>query len=249
MEKNIWVIAVAVALGGMAPSLGFADRPLITEDAGTAEKGTFEIEIAFDFAREDNRDNFYIPSFQIVYGLTESLEIAAGFSYIFLDREEGGNDDGVGDLYAILKYRTWEEGANYPAMALKPFLKVPTASEVKGLGSRKTDFGLTAAFSKSFEGFNLHLDGTYLVLGEKDVTDRFFLGAAGEFEIVKGFNLVSEIRYGNNFNSTSKDDPATLMAGFQAEMGGAVFDAGATLGLNSAAPDYLLTVGVTLKFK
>jgi hypothetical protein len=39
------------------------------------------------------------------------------------------------------------------------------------------------------------------------------------------------------------------MAGFQAEIAGAVFDAGLTIGLNRAAPDYYLTVGVTLKFK
>ena len=61
--------------------------------------------------------------------------------------------------------------------------------------------------------------------------------------------MVSEIRYGNNFNSSRKDDPATVMAGFQADVAGAVFDAGVTLGLNNAAADYLFTVGVTLKFK
>ena len=53
--------------------------------------------------------------------------------------------------------------------------------------------------------------------GEKNVTDQLPLGLAGEFEIAKGLNLVSEIRYGNNFNSSRKDDPATLMAGFQAD--------------------------------
>ena len=95
----------------------------------------------------------------------------------------------------------------------------------------------------------MHLDGTYLVFGEKDVTDQFGLGVAGEFEIAKGFNFVSEFRYANNLNSSRKDDPATFMAGFQTEIAGAVFDAGLTLGLNNAAADYLFTVGVTLKFK
>lgn len=249
MGKIIWGLAVAVALGGMVPDLGLAGRPLITEDAGTVEKRAVELEIAFDHGRENNREKYYIPSLQIAYGLTERLEMAAGFAYIFLNREESGNVDGVGDLYAYLKYRLWGEGINHPAFALRPFLNVPTASEEKGLGSGKADYGLTAAFSKSFEGFSLHLDGTYLVLGKKEVTDRFSLGLAGEFAIAKGFNLVSEIRYRNNFNSSSKDDPAAFMAGFQADIAGAVFDAGVILGLNSAAPDYLLTVGVTLKFK
>jgi hypothetical protein len=248
MRKIIWGIAVAVSLAGL-PNWSFAARPLATEDAGTAEKGAVEIELAFDHARDDNRDKFYAPSLQVAYGLTERIEIAAGLPYLFFDPQDGGRADGVGDLYAYLKYRVWGERDLYPALTLKPFLKVPTADEDKGLGSGKTDFGLTAAFSESFTGFNLHLDGTYVFCGEKDVTDQLSLGLAGEFEIVKGFNFVSEVRYGNNFNSSRKDDPATLMGGIQAEFAGAVFDAGLTLGLNRAAPDYLVTVGVTLKFK
>jgi len=249
MKKAGWGAAIVFCLAFLLPGWTFAARPLFTEDAGTAEKGSVEIELAFDHARDENRDKYYVPLFQIAYGLTERLEIAVGLPYIFLDPKEGGKVDGLGDMYAYLKYRIWEEGTNYPALALRPFLKFPTASEKKGLGSEKTDFGLTAAFSESFVGFNLHLDGTYLVFGEKDVTDQFLLGVAGEFEIVKGFNLVSEFRYRNNFNSSRKDDPATFMAGFQAEAAGAVFDAGLTLGLNNAAADYLFTVGVTLKFK
>ena len=249
MKKMLWSLAILLAWNWMAPNGGHAGRPLFTEDAGTAEKGSVEIELAFDQARDDNRDKYYISSLQIAHGLTERLEIAAGLPYILLDPKEGGKVDGLGDMYAYLKYRIWGEGTNYPALALRPFLKFPTASEKKGLGSEKTDFGLTVAFSESFVGFNLHLDGTYLVFGEKDVTDQFLLGVAGEFEIVKGFNLVSEFRYRNNFNSSRKDDPATVMAGFQAEVAGAVFDAGLTLGLNNAAADYLFTVGVTLKFK
>ena len=249
MEKIIWGIAVFLALGWMAPNGGHAGRPLLTEDAGTAEKGAMEIELAFDQARDDNRDKYYVPSLQIAYGLTERVEVAAGLPYIFLDSREGGKADGVGDMYAYLKYRVWGEQNLFPALTLKPFLKLPTASERKGLGSGKTDFGLTAVFSKSFVGFNLHVDGTYTVIGEKDVTDPFSLGLAGEFEITEGFNLVGEIRYGNNSNSSRKDDPATFLAGFQTEIAGAIFDAGVTLGLNSAAADYLFTVGVTFKFK
>ena len=232
-----------------SPGWGLAGRPLLTEDAGTVEKGAREIELAFDHARDNNRDKYYIPSLQIAYGLTERIEIAAGMPYIFLHPKESGRVDGAGDLYAYLKYRVWGERDLYPALTLKPFLKFPTADENKGLGSGKTDFGLTAGFSESFMGFNLHGDGTYLVFGEKDVTDQMSLGLAGEFEIAKGINFVSEFRYGNNFNSSRKDDPASFMAGLQTEIAGALFDAGLTLGLNNAAPDYVFTVGVTLKFK
>ena len=249
MKRAGWTAAILLGLVLMTPNGSFAGRPLLTEDAGTVERGAVEVEPAFDYTRDNNRDKYFIPSLQIAYGLTERVEIAAGLPYVFLDPKEGDKKEGIGDLYAYLKYRIWGEREIYPALTLKPFLKLPTASESKGLGSGEPDLGLTAAFSESFVGFNLHVDGTYTVLGDKDVTDQFSLGLAGEFEISKGFNFVSEIRYGNNFNSRHKDDPATFLAGFQAEIAGAIFDAGLTLGLNSAAADYLLTVGVTLKFK
>lgn len=249
MKRRAWGAAVLWGLLLIAPAGSFAGRPLLTEDAGTVEKGGVEIELAFDHARDETGGKDYIPSLQIAYGLSERVEIAAALPYIFRDPGEGGRADGLGDLFVYLKCRVWGEGQNFPALALKPFLKLPTAREGKGLGSGETDFGLTAVFSRSFGGFNLHVDGTYTVLGEKDVADPLSLGLAGEFEIVKGVNFVGEIRYGNNFNTSRKDDPATLLTGFQAGIAGALFDAGVTLGLNRAAADYLFTVGVTFKFK
>jgi hypothetical protein len=249
MKKIIWGFFVAMVLGGLAPKFALAARPLITEDADTLGKGSAKIEAGLDYARDNNGDKYFFSSLQLAYGLRDRLEIAATLPYFFLYPKEGARVDGVGDLYAYLRYRVWEEKGFYPALALKPILKIPIADENKGLGSGKTDFGFNAAFSKSFSGFNLNFDATYVFYGEKNVTDQLLLGLAGEFEIAKGFNLVSEIRYGNNFNSGRKDDAATLMVGFQAEALGAVFDAGVAFGLNSAAPDYVLTAGVTLKFK
>ncbi len=59
---------------------------------------------------------------------------------------------------------------------------------------------------------------------------------------------VSEITYTNNFNSARKDDPASILLGLQAPVGKVQLDTGLSLGLNTAAPDYALTMGVTIKF-
>ena len=64
----------------------------------------------------------------------------------------------------------------------------------------------------------------------------------------KGLLVVSEVRYVNNFNSDRKDDPASILLGLQAPVGKVLLDAGLSLGLNTAAPDYVLTMGVTIKF-
>jgi hypothetical protein len=247
--KRIGTLVMALlSLWALEPSAAFGGRPLATEDAGTVEKGFFELELAFDYSRDNNRDKNYIPSAQLAYGLTERAEVALAGSYLFKDVHEGGREDGWGDGMAYLKYRVWGEGENYPAFSLKPQVKIPAADENKGLGSGKADYGLTAVFSKSFTGLNLHFNTGYGWIGEKGATDEINLALAGEYEVRKGLLAVSEIRYTNNFNSDRNDDPASILLGLQVPVGKVLLDAGLSLGLNTAAPDYVLTMGVTIKF-
>ena len=42
-------------------SPAFAARPLTTDDAYTVEKGKFQLEAGFDFARQDNHDKEFGP--------------------------------------------------------------------------------------------------------------------------------------------------------------------------------------------
>ena len=56
MKRRAWGAAVLWGLPAAAPGWSFAGRPLLTEDAGTVEKGGVEIELAFDHARDDNGD-------------------------------------------------------------------------------------------------------------------------------------------------------------------------------------------------
>ena len=233
----------------LGPSLGYAGRPLFTEDTGTTDKGTFELELALDYLQEDNRDKYFIPIAQLAYGLTERIEIAASVEYIFWNIHDGDREDGWGDVNVYFKYRVWDEGKFHPAFAFKPLIKIPTANENKDLGSGKTDYGLTAIFSKSFGSWNIDFDASSLFVGENHKPDILSAGLAAEYEVKKGLRAVGEVRYGNNFNSDDKDDPAFILFGFQSEMGSAIFDAGLNMGLNNAAPDYGFTLGVTLQFK
>jgi len=249
MKRLGLVIAILFSLGALDPLPALAGRPLVTEDAGTIEKGFFGWQLSLDYSRESNHDKNYIPAAQLAYGLTERAEVAVTGSYIFRDIHEGGREDGWGDMVAYLKYRVWEEGKDYPAFTLKPSLKIPTASEDKGLGSGKADYGLTAVFSKAFGGGALHFNIGYTLIGKKEATDELNLGLAGEYGLRKWLVGVSEIRYTQNFNSDSNDDPASFLIGLQVSAGKTVWDAGLSLGLNKAAPDYAFTIGVTIKFR
>lgn len=243
--RSLAFIPVFLILGS---SVVFAARPLITDDTGTVEKGRFELELAFDYLRDEDHQSHYLPSAQLKYGLLERAEIAASIGYIQRDVPLSGKVDGWADLNLYLKYRLWEEGKYSPSGALKPLVKFPTASRDKGLGSGKIDYGIGPIFSKSYSDFRFHFEAIYFFIGEIGEKDILSTGAAMEYEFLKGWTAVGEVRYADNFNSDRNDDPLLVNVGLKKEIAWAVFDAAFNLGLNPAAPDYGFTVGVTIGF-
>ena len=249
MRRISWIGALLLALCLFPFAPLFAARPLFTEDTETVEKGAFEMELGFDYYREDNRDKNYLPFVQLKYGPIEKMEIGSTIGYLWNDVHEGGRLDGWTDLFVYLKYRLWEEGEYYPAFALKPLVKLPTQTWREHTESRRADYALGAIFDKSFGKAALHFDLFYYLIGDPGESDVLSTGVAAEYEFLKGWSGVGEVRYLRKLNTDRKDDLLFLNFGLKKEVGWAVLDAAVNVGLNSAAPDYGLTVGVTIPFK
>jgi hypothetical protein len=225
LNKVAIFLVIIFGLWAVKPSGTFAGRPLNTEDAGTVEKGFFELELAADYFRGNHADKNFVPSAQLAYGLTERAEVAVGGGYIFKDIPDDSREDGWADVVTYVKYRVWEEGTYYPAFTIKPQLKIPTASESKGLGSGKADYSLVAVFSKSFERVNFHFNLGYTNIGKERAVDELILALAAEYEVKKGLLAVGEIRGGQNLNSYFGDDPWNALLGLQFQEGNVILDA------------------------
>jgi hypothetical protein len=249
MKKISWIGVLLYFHCLFTPVPLFAARPLFTEDTETVEKGSFEMELGFDYLRDDNRDKYYLPSTQLKYGPLEKMEIGGTIGYLWRDIHEGGRLDGWTDLFAYLKYRLWEEGEYYPAFALKPLLKLPTQTWREPTESRRADYALGTIFDKSFGKAALFFDLFYYLIGDPGESDVLSTGMAAEYEFLKGWSAVGEVRYLRNFNTDRKDDPLFLNFGLKKDVDWAVLDAAVNVGLNNAAPDYGFTVGMTIPFR
>ena len=249
MRRISWMGALLLALCLFSPVPLFAARPLFTEDTDTAEKGSLEMELGFDYFREGNRNKDYIPSMQLKYGPIEAMEIGGTIGYLWRDVHEGGSLEGWTDLFAYLKYRLWEEGEYYPAFALKPLLKLPTQTWREHTESRRVDYALGAVFDKSIGKVTLFFDIFYYWIEDPGQNNVLNTGMAAEYKFLERWSAVGEVRYLDNFNSDRKDDPLFLNFGLKKEVGRVVLDAAVNVGLNNAAPDYGFTVGVTIPFK
>jgi hypothetical protein len=232
-------------------SSAYAARPITIDDAGTVEKGTFQLEVGFDAARQDNHDREFSPSVTLTYGLFERMDMGAGSSYLFLHPKESENEKGLGDTELKMKYRLFDEKEWIPAFAITGNLKIPTASDSKGLGSGKTDFGINTIITKNLsKRWVVHLNMGYTFVGEHGVNHEFNYSAATQFILSDKWALVGEIGGVNNFNGHKRDDPFSgLLGTYYLISDNVVWDAGVELGINKAAPDFRFMTGLTLFFK
>jgi cobalt/nickel transport protein len=229
----------------------YAARPLTTDDAWTVEKGKFQLETGFDAARQDNHDQELGPSVTLSYGLLERMDLGLGSGYIFLDPKEGERENGFADTELKAKYRLFDEKDWIPAFAISGTLKIPTASESKGLGSGEADFGINAIATKNLsKKLALHLNLGYTFIGENHVDNELNYSLGCQFTLTEKWALVGEVVGVNNLNGRKGDDPLSSLIGtYYLISDNLVLDAGIEIGVSKAAPDFRITTGLTWFFK
>jgi len=235
-----------------SPSItAYAARPLTTDDAGTVEKGEFQVEVGFDALRQDNHDREYSPSLTLTYGLLDRMDLGIGSGYIFSRPKEDKKENGIVDTELKLKYRWIDEKDWRPAFAMTGTLKLPTASESRGLGSGQTDFRINAILKKNLsKKLVLHLNLGYTFIGEDHVNNELNYSMAAQFILTEKWGLVGEVMGVNNFNGRRGDDPFSGLIGtYYLITDKIIWDAGLEIGMSKAAPDFRLTTGLTLLFK
>lgn len=232
-------------------SSALAARPLATDDAWTVEKGKFQVETGFDFTRQDNHDREYSPSLPLTYGLLEQMDLGIGSGYIFFHPKEGERENGFADTEIKLKYRWIDEKNWRPACAVSGILKIPTASQSKGLGSGQTDFGINAMLTKNLsKRWVIHLNLGYTFIGEDRVNNELNYSIATQFTLTEKWGLVGEVAGVNNFNGRHGDDPFSGLIGtYYSITDKIIWDAGVEIGMSKAAPDYRITTGLTVLFR
>jgi hypothetical protein len=187
----------------------YAARPLVTEDAYPAEQGDVEVEAGIELETTTQSYSLTAP-FSFGFGVTDWLELAIKPSVLYQDDQDASPRQvaGVGDLVlgakALLPFRPFDLD-----LALVPSLKIPTASESRGLGTGKVDAGLIFVMSKTFtDTQELDFNVGYTTVGkDSDVQlqDQLFIALAGATSIpglAEGrFQLVAEV-----FGTTAEED-------------------------------------------
>jgi hypothetical protein len=179
------------------------------------------------------------------------MDLGIGGGYVFSHPEEGERENGMADTEIKWKYRWIDEKNWRPAFAVSSILKIPTASESKGLGSGQTDFGINAILTKNLnKKWVIHFNLGYIFIGEDHVNNELNYSMAAQYTLTEKWGLVGEVVGVNNLNGRHGDDPFSGLIGtYYSITDKIIWDAGFEIGMNKAAPDFRLTTGLTWLFK
>lgn len=239
-------------------SAALAGRPLTIDDVEPVEKGKVEFELGglIDVASFRNKDFELDYPFALTLGLVERLEVSLGTSHLRRHLAEEKPPTGFTDIILATKYKFLEQGRVLPAFAFATGLKLPTASQAKGLGNNKTEFDLNLIATRTFEKFSLHSMVSWFYKNsfredDTHVNPRNVVrgGLAAEVPILEKFSLVGEI-YGQNQEERGQPNLWVANVGFRfSPWDFVVFDAALAKGFGrSGQPKLAGTVGLTYTF-
>ena len=242
------------------PTVSFAARPLITDDAGTLGKGRFQVEsgIAVSDHRQDydgvaTKEYGTSSDTTFSYGLADNIDIVLGLPYEKTKVKEDDvtvhDENGLADVGMEVKWRFLEKDGL--ALALKPGLSFPTGNDKKCLGTGRMTYGMLFIATKELEPFAFHLNAGYKRNENRTDERKDIWGAdlAGEVSVLKPLKLVANAGIVTNTDRGSSTAPAFALVGLIYSITENIdIDLGYKRGLNKAEADNTYIGGLTIKF-
>jgi len=241
--------AVAVATLLIACQ-AFATHPLGTEDPGTADPMTLQVEVTGETHHLSDGSETDL-GLSLTTGIVPHLDIALNAGYVILAPDGGSSENGIGDLELALKWNFLEEKENVPGLALKLGGTIPTGDEDKGLGSGGYALAAMLIAGKTLGNVEIYLNLGYARIdktAEGDKPNLFAASLAGKWEMIEALALVGEILYATP-GADGEDPPVAMTAGLVWEIADNFsIDIGGRVGLTETAPDWSVLAGINYTF-
>jgi hypothetical protein len=238
---------ILVVLFTLLPGPADASRPLDTEDTGTVEPGTAQLELSGTFARGDSIDAWLVLA-KLATGVVPRLEASVQASFLALDRPDARSEAGLSDTFVRVKYRLLEETPTLPALLAAVELRLPTGDAERGLGLDDIDVVPLAVASKNLGPVTVFGNAGYRFVLRDRVFDAWLLSAAIEYRATGTLSLVAEL-VSDLATTPARDDTVLVRAGLVYGLTDRLkLDGAVGFGLTRRSPDVTVTVGITVTF-
>ena len=259
MPALLLALALLLGPGGAAAARAGEiqpDRPEITESARLVPRGSFQLETGLAFSREsragETAEHRLDTEADLRIGVARNIEVdLEGEPFA---RVRGPQDDtGPGDITLGLRYR-FLEGAEEepwsPSLAIKPFVKLPIASEP--IGSGRADFGVLFLASVALPlDFELEVNAGAAAVGQTHGSaylGQAIVSASITRDLAPWIYAFVELFYNSRAQRDERDQFA-LNTGLVYRLTPTLtLDAGVQTSLLGQGPDYLIRTGLSVRF-
>lgn len=232
-----------------------ADRPDTTESPVTVDAGHFQFELSFvEWRKGGDGEEFALLPTNIKIGLTNNMDVQFVVNPYLRSVSAGGTDAGHGDSQIRLKVNLWgnDGGDGFfgeTAFALMPFIQFPTGADAFS-NDDHLEWGIIAPFSMPLPaefGLTLMAELDWVRDGNGGYDTLFVHTAALGRDIYGPF--AGYIEYvGVAAIDGGSDYQASVGLGLTYSLNeNCLLDCGMDVGLNSAADDLRLFVGMTYR--
>ena len=244
------VVAAATQSGQEEEEFIKPSRPGVANPAEIQKAGVLQLEFGYDanFRAEEFRSQ-QSAALTLRFAASSRLLLQADLDTVLSETDESGTRmTGIGDVRLGFQIVALKDTERHPALAFAYYVKLPSASEEKGLGTGRFDHKFVALVSRKLGSVDMDLNGALLVVGRENASGwitggQGALSFSGEFE--NGFGLEGEL------SGQTKDD--TQPKGLYA-LGALTYkvnrrfslDSGMRFGLTDDAPRVGVFAGITV---
>ena len=231
------------------PDFIVPSRPTVSNPAEFQRPGVLQLELGYN-------SNFHAPGFSIEQDLPLALRFAVTRRLLLEFDGDSPNSQtvdrvkttGVGDTQLGIQVVLQHQQETRPAISFAYYIKLPTASSTKGLGTGRVDHNFIALVSKNIGKLTVDFNAIYLLAGRTSEGGHSSSGQgalAASRGITKRFGIQGEI------SGASRNDaqPGTMFLlgalTFQVNHR-LVLDAGLRAGLTHEAPRLGFFTGMTV---
>jgi hypothetical protein len=226
-------------------------RPGVVSPAEIHKAGVLQVEYGYDASlRSQELRTEQTGALTLRFAATSRLLLQLDLDTFKSKTDEATRvrETGVGDARLGLQIVALKDTEKHPALAFAYYVKLPTASEVKGLGTGRYDHKLVFLLSKKVGEVDFDFNGSYLNFGRTDGDGRESGGQAA-FGVSRGFEnnfgLVGQLS-GQSLDEAQPRGIYALSAVTYKVNRRLQLDGGLRFGLTSDAPRVGVFAGMTV---
>lgn len=186
-----------------------------------------------------------LSQLRITYGqVMEHYDFSVEVPYLFLS-DSFGDESGLGDVTLRAGRTLGDKNPDADNLYVSVAIKLPTASDSKGLGTGEADVGSFIRYTHPINKMNLSLLGGYIITGDSviQVYHDIFVYGIGLSRITAPWYIYGSLDSRQKTFSTG-DYPLELSGGFFYQLNSAQFvKVEGFVGLSNSSPDIGATIG------